>query len=166
MAKKRTKQTARKTTNLNVPARLRSGPPSYNELIREGGQRGDRNPNERAFIVKDYIFHLHVGCPLAQPTWFRERFLIYPAYKFTTWEISFVNLEPGFVTRAKFRTYFRMTEWINREQELAESTAYLAVESALASLPSGLLKDLENSREKLRSESEWESDSDVERDIE
>eukprot|EP00884_Botryococcus_braunii_P002505 jgi/Botrbrau1/12255/Bobra.0361s0016.1 len=67
MAKRRRpKQTARKTTNVNVPARLRTGPPSYNDRIRNGGQQGDRTPDERAAIVKDYVFHLYVGRPLPQ----------------------------------------------------------------------------------------------------
>eukprot|EP00884_Botryococcus_braunii_P015823 jgi/Botrbrau1/2924/Bobra.0026s0001.1 len=159
MAKKRrTKQTARKITCVNVPAHLRTGPPSYNDRIKAGGPRGERTPDERALIIKNYVLHLYAGRPLPLPSWFAERFPVYPAYKFTPWEISFVNLEPGFITKAKFLKYWRTIVWLNREQETAEIAAYNSVELALSTIPVAVFKDTLTLS--VRCEADWETESD------
>ena len=83
---------------------------------------------------------------------------MYPAYKFTPWEISFVNLEPGFITKAKFLKYWRTVVWLNREQETAEIAAYNSVELALSTIPIAAFIDTLSLS--VRCEADWETESD------
>jgi hypothetical protein len=69
-------------------------------------------------------------------------------------------LEPGLITREKFRRDCSVTKWLKRDQEFAEHTAYLAVESALATIPVKAFQDLLIPN--ICDESEWETDSDLE----
>jgi hypothetical protein len=153
-------QTAQRRTVETPPHELRTSVPTYKDRRAAGGDRGPRTPDERAFIVKDFIHHLFTGCALEPPQWFKTRFLVYPAYKFTAWEISCVNCEPGFITRAKFAEYCRCTQWKDREAEWIEVAAYGAVEAALATLPGYLFDSLLFTLE-VKSETDWESDSEI-----
>jgi hypothetical protein len=153
-------QTAQRRTVENPPQELRTIVPSYKERRAAGGDRGPRTPDERAFIVKDFIHHLFTGWALEPPQWFKTRFSVYPAYKFTVWEISCVNCEPGFITRAKFAEYCRCMQWKDREAEWLEVAAYGAVEAALATLPRDLFDSLLLTLE-VKSETDWESDSEI-----
>jgi hypothetical protein len=157
----RRRQTARRNPRVGVhPEERESIPPSYNDKRRAGGPTGRRTPDERAYTVKDFIVHHFSGRPAATPTWFSNRFPIYPAYKFTPWEVSFVNCEPGFITKAEFdkfcRGKFQRREFLNLEEALEEQTAYRAVENSLASLPRRLFEYVGEYLD--FSESEWESD--------
>jgi hypothetical protein len=91
-------QTAQRRTVANPPEELRTIVPTCKDIRAAGGDRGPRTPDERAFIVDDFIHHLFTGYALEPPQWFKNRFFVYPAYKFTVWEISCVNCEPGFIT--------------------------------------------------------------------
>jgi hypothetical protein len=162
------RQTARRSPRGGVRPELReSTPPSYKDRRRAGGPTGPRTPDERAFIVKDFIVHHFSGKPAAQPTWFANRFPEYPAYKFTPWEISFVNCEPGFITKAEFDKYcrgrFERREFINLEEALQEQTAYRAVENSLATLSRRLFDYIGEYSD--YSEADWDSDSDTEKPV-
>eukprot|EP00884_Botryococcus_braunii_P022663 jgi/Botrbrau1/9080/Bobra.178_2s0012.1 len=124
----RTRQIGRMSTSTPISIRLPPPPPpSYNERRKAGGERGPRTIEERAFIVKDFFYEKNGQGALTPPRWFQERFPIYPAYKVTAWELSFINGEPGFITRARFEKCLQLTGGPTQEAYWTETAAYAAV---------------------------------------
>eukprot|EP00884_Botryococcus_braunii_P000460 jgi/Botrbrau1/10414/Bobra.0133s0023.1 len=151
----RTRQSRRMSTGSARPMRLPPPPPpTYDSLRRAGGETGPRTPEERAFIIKDFVSRAYGQGRLDPPQWFKQRFPVYPAYKVTAWECSFINGDPGFVTRALFERHLRQVGGPDQEEFWAEKAAYTAVETTLASFDEDFLISLLGSR-KGYSPEEW-----------
>eukprot|EP00884_Botryococcus_braunii_P001956 jgi/Botrbrau1/11761/Bobra.0195s0086.1 len=136
-------------------------PPTYNARRKAGGEIGPRTAEERAFIIKDFVTRAYGQGRLTPPQWFKLRFPIYPAYKFTEWECSFINGDPCFVTRSLFERYLQHIGGPDKEGFWAERAAYSAVETALASLDEEFLDSLVGSIKGCSPE-EWLTESDSE----
>eukprot|EP00884_Botryococcus_braunii_P008747 jgi/Botrbrau1/17874/Bobra.0404s0002.1 len=132
MARKR--QSGRMSTGGGRPPPPPPPPPTYNERRKAGGEKGPRTIEERAFLVKDFVNEAHGPGALTPPQWFQDRFPIYPAYKFTVWEVSFINEEPGYLTCAIFERCLQQTGGPSHEAYWTEKAAYAAIELALSSL--------------------------------
>jgi hypothetical protein len=88
----RKRQTARKSTGTAVwkQRQALARPPTFKERLDKGGETGLRTAEERIFLVTDLFHHHALGVPLPRPSWFTERFFIYPAYLLNPWEEAVV----------------------------------------------------------------------------
>ena len=111
--------------------------------------------------MKDFVHESYGQGALTPPQWFQDRFPIYPAYKVTEWELSFINSDPGFVTRAIFERCLQQTGGPTQEAYWTEKTAYTAVESALSCLDDILLSQLLDDSDRHSLE-EWLTETDSE----
>eukprot|EP00884_Botryococcus_braunii_P015485 jgi/Botrbrau1/261/Bobra.0022s0232.1 len=156
----RTKQSGRMATGSKRPfIPPTPSPPTYDSLRRAGGDTGPRTPEERAFLVKDFVSRAYGLGKVEQPLWFRRRFSVYPAYKVTAWECSFINADPGFVTRALFERHLQQLGGPSKPEYWEERAAYTAVECALATLDEDFLLSFLGSRKGFSPE-EWCTDTD------